>query len=340
MKNKLEKIKREATIKSENPTDNKKGTHWIIRIGLLIIIVLSLSLYFFYNNAAKYKGQVESLIVPTISEVSGKIIESEISLGQSVRKGDILAVIDNSNQTYEITQLELSLQKKKIALGDVSISQSGQASNAYLSARANYDSASIAADKASNDYANARNLYAEGAISNSDLEKAQVSAASASSMKSAALAQLNNTLSKTGQNASQIDVAILENQISQAKDNLAKYTLSAPCDGTIISKNYSAGSVVAPGYNIADIGSAAEMYVVFYVPETRVSKINYSDTIKIESNGKTVSGKVSYIDVKSQYTPKDLQTAANKSKTSFKVKARIPDDSNLKPGVDVLITLR
>lgn len=321
------------------PPKNRKKKPVIVGVFLLLAAIFTV-LYLTSANDSAYKGKVEPLILPTVSEVSGKIVESEVSLGQSVKKGDVIAVIDSTNQAYEISQLTLMLEKKKLALGDITVSQGGQASNAYLSAQANYNSASVAANKASLDYLDAKSLYAQGAISNSELSKAQVAASSATSLKSAALAQLNNTLSQTGQSTAQIDVALLENQINQAQDNLIKYTLTASGDGTVISQNYSKGSVVAPGYNIADIGSSAQKYVVFYVPESQVNDIEYNQPVKITYNGETLSGKIKYIDVKSQYTPKDLQTAANKSKVSFKVKALISGNTGIKPGIEVQITLQ
>ena len=232
-----------ASLNSENPKPKKNHKPVIIRVVLILIILCALFLYFVYSDNSSYKGEVESTIVPSIAEVSGKIIESDITLGQSVKKGDILAQIDSADLNYTLTQLQLNLQKKKLALGEVTVGQGGQATNAYLSAQANYNSASIAAGKASKDYVNAKALFTEGGISSSELEKLKVTLASATSLESAALAQLNNTLSQTGQSSAQIDIAILENQISQLNENLAKYTVIASCDGTILSKNYGKGSI-------------------------------------------------------------------------------------------------
>ena len=241
---------------------------------------------------------------------------------------------------YTLTQLELNLQKMKLALGEASLDKGGQASNAYAAAQASYKSASAAAQKALKDYENAKQLYAEGGISDSELEQARVFSASAAGMESVALAQLKNALSNAGQSNVEIDIAILESQIDQAKDTLAKYTLTAPCDGVIISKNYGEGSIVAPGYNICDLASFEEMYVVFYVSEHKIADIQYNDEIQVNANGEHIFCTVKFIDVKSQYTPKELQTSANKSKTNFKVKLLVPPDASLKPGMEATVILK
>ena len=339
MKNTLKQNGKAPSLNGESPKIRKNHKPMIIRGVLLLILLSAILLYYVNADNSAYKGEVESTIVPSIAEVSGKIIESDISLGQSVKKGDVLAQIDSTDLNYTLTQLQLNLQKKKLALGDVTMGQGGQASNAYLSAQANYNSAFAAAGKASKDYVNAKSLYAEGGIYSGELEKLKVILASATSLESSALAQLNNTLSQTGQSSAQIDIAILENQISQLMENLQKHTVIASCDGTILSKNYGKGSIVSAGYNISDIGSLDELYVIFYIPESKISDIKYNDSLNIEANGETVSCKVKYIDTKSQYTPRELQTAANKSKTNFKIKLLIPQSSSLKPGMEVNVFL-
>jgi HlyD family secretion protein len=82
------------------------------------------------------------------------------------------------------------------------------------------------------------------------------------------------------------------------------------------------------------------MYVVFYVPERKVVDMQYDDEIQVRVGGETFTCKIKYIDIKSQYTPRELQTSANKSKTSFKVKLLVPPDASLKPGMEVTVSLQ
>jgi HlyD family secretion protein len=79
--------------------------------------------------------------------------------------------------------------------------------------------------------------------------------------------------------------------------------------------------------------------VVFYLPEDKIGDVDYNSKIQLEYAGEKISGLIKFIDVKSEYTPRDLQTEANKSKTSFKVKALVPKQSALKPGLEVKVTL-
>ncbi|HZK87448.1 MAG TPA: biotin/lipoyl-binding protein, partial [Syntrophomonas sp.] len=61
-------------------------------------------------------GVVETSIYSHYSEVPGKIIELPVELGQEVKAGDLIAVLDNSDAKYSLEQLETTLTKKQAAL--------------------------------------------------------------------------------------------------------------------------------------------------------------------------------------------------------------------------------
>jgi len=60
--------------------------------------------------------------------------------------------------------------------------------------------------------------------------------------------------------------------------------------------------------------------------------IDYGQKVVIKRGEEEYRGTVSFIDMKAQYTPKDMQTAANKNKDSVKIKIRLPEDIPLKVG--------
>ena len=318
----------------------KKVPKIILIRGIVLLVLLSgAGYYYFTSHDSAYRGTIETTVFPVITEVSGVLLESPVNLGETVKKGDVIALIDDTTQQYALEQLNLSLEKRQLSLQEATLAAGGQASNAYLSAKASYDSASAAVAKAREDLADAQTLYDEGALSENELAKIRLGYTQAASMQSSTLSQLNNSLNASNETSIQIELKLLESQIRQAQENLEKFRITAPCDGTVISKNYNQGSLVAFGYNLADIGSSEEMYVVFYVPEDQIGTINYGDKVTISYEGEQISGKISYIDLRTQYTPKDLQTEANKSKTSFKVKALLPENTAIKPGLEVKVNL-
>ena len=235
-----------------------KGKKKIIIPILLLILIGGAIWYYVYGTNDDYHAEVEGEINTQISEVQGKIIEMDVTLGSQIKKGDIIAVIDKEDQEFAIKQLELS----KDALEE-----------------------SPAADT----------------------------------------------------DAGEIEIDKVNDQIKFEENRLKKFTVKAPCDGTVMSVNYKKGDMVSPGFEILSVSDDAEKYCVFYVPKEDIDKYSSGDEITMTSNDKDYVCIVTFIDVKSEYTPKDFQTTANKNKKSIKIKARLPKDCFVKPGSDATV---
>ena len=307
---------------------------------LILVVIVSVAVYFYGQNKQTYTGVIEATILSNTAEISGKILEMPVELGQHVSKGNIIAKLDDTDQKYAYEQLQLTLEKKKLALSELQIgSGSTQADNSVDIAQANYSSASSNSRKATQDYRNAQSLFDQGAISQDALDSAKVKADAASSTLASAKAQLDNAMNQYSASSTELDVRQTESQLAEMKDTLDKFTVKAASNGVIMSKSYVVGDMVAAGYNLADIATDDGKYFVFYLPIDYVNSIDYGQTLSIKANGESYDAVVKYIDVESEYTPKDMQTPANKNKESVKIKLLLPKDCPLKPGQEAEIHL-
>lgn len=306
----------------------------------ILIVIIALASYFYLKNDQNYTGVVEATILSNTSEVSGKILEMPIELGARVSKGDLIAKIDSTAQEYAYEQLQLTLDKKKIALADLNISASeSQAQNSISVAQSAYSSAVSSNQKAASDYKNAQALFNQGAVSQDALDLAKVNADSAANAVTSAKAQLDNARSSSSSESTRLDIAQTESQLKEMKEDLDKYAIKAVSDGVIMSKSYVLGDMVASGYNLADIAADEKKYFVFYLPIDYLDSIDYDQTYTVKKNGKSYQAIVKYIDVESEYTPKDMQTAANKNRESVKIKLLLPENCPLKPGQEADIEI-
>lgn len=290
-------------------------------------------------------GVVETSIYSHYSEVPGKIIELPVELGQEVKAGDLIAVLDNSDAKYSLEQLETTLTKKQAALTDLQTSIDPaairQAQNNVALAQKAYESSQILNKRDQQAYDRTQQLFNSGAISQTSRDEAQYQADLARIDLSAKQTQIDNarqslTLLQKGVTqakitAAQADIQQTQSQLRQLQANLAKYKITALSAGTVISKNFLPGSLVAAGANLVDIASSSEKYLVAYLPKGNLPSINYGQELTIKVGDKQYKGTVSFIDVKAQYTPKDMQTAANKNQESVKIKVRLAQDNPLKP---------
>lgn len=307
----------------------------LIVLAAAAVLVASISL----SGNNRYTGVVEATILPHISEVSGKLLELPVNLGTHVAKGDVIATIDKTDQEYRLNQLQLTLDQTRIALSEQESKNGSKAANSISVARANYNSALSANQKAALDYQHAQELYSQGAITKDVLNQSKVAADAASNGAVSAKAQLDNAASGTPADSTRLELEKLESQQEEMLQNLDKYTIKAASDGVIMSKSYLPGDMISPGYNLADLAADGENYFVFYLPVEKLYSMEYDQTYDVVSNGNIYQAVVKYIDIKSNYTPKDMQTPANKNRKSIKVKLLLPKACPLKPGQEAEVKL-
>jgi len=316
---------------------------------LIILLILVCGFFGFRlirGNDLVLRGEVEGTIYSQISEVPGRIIEMNIELGSPVKAGDIIAQLDSTDQKYLLEQLEINLERMQLMSEEGLIT----ARNSVTSAEASFRSAQASYNQARDDIEPLEKLWEAGGIARNELDRARLRLTLASDAMESARSQLQTarshlSLMQSGANSRTIalaeaDIKEIESRIRQMRETLEKYDIKASCGGTVISINYNLGSIVNAGFNIADISSDNQKYVVCYVPSGESGKLSYGQFVTIKNGKEEIQGEVRYIDVRSQYTPKDMQTSATKNKVSVKVRLLLPPESTLVPGNKVKVVIR
>lgn len=324
------------------------------------------------------KGDIQNNIISAVSTVPGKIIKMHKQQGEPVKKGDIIAVIDNTTQKYIVDQLQAVVNMKKAKLEELQtgtrpqqieqakaqVRAAKEQLNGVAIAQEAVNTAKITYDYVDSQYKKALTLYKEGALSKSDLDnaqfksdtaakqlssakyqleiaKAQLSAAKAN--HDAAKAQLNllqSGATKQAINAAQADLDQAVAQLNQARNTLNNCNIVALADGIIISKNYELGDVVNVGSNIADIAVANDLYVLSYIPTEYLAKVYYNQPLTVTTSAGVQTGKVIYIALKHEYTPKDKQSTDDGKRIATKIKIAIKDKKGiLKSGMPATVEI-
>ena len=149
------------------------------------------------------KGDIQNNIVSATTTISGKIIEMKKQQGETVKKGDIIAIIDNTNQKYVVDQLQAVVNMKKAKLEELQVGtrpeqieqaeaqvraakaqldllnsgnrseQIEQAKNEVSIAEDSVNSTQTTYDYVNNQYNNTSQLYESDAVSKSTLDDAK-----------------------------------------------------------------------------------------------------------------------------------------------------------------------
>jgi len=322
-----------------------------IIIGVLIVVCIAIFLVSRLSNKHEegvivLSGNVEATEANIGFKLSGKVGELLVNEGYKVKKGDILARLDNAELASIVTQNRASLQEALTRLAEL---RAGSRTQEIEQARANVSSAEAELIKAKKDYERTENLYRNDALSAQQMDAAKRTYDVAVSQHKKAL----ETLSLVREGPRKEEITAAENRVQQARaalaaseERLKDTTIYAPFSGVILRKNIELGEIVAPGIPLYTIGDLENPWIKVYVKEDKLGHVKLGQKAKITTDsypGKTYEGTVTFISSEAEFTPKYVQTQEERVKLVFGVKVMLKNiNDELKPGMpaDVKISLR
>ncbi|MBR2068552.1 MAG: HlyD family secretion protein [Candidatus Gastranaerophilales bacterium] len=213
----------------QETTEVKQKKRKIIIPALIIVIVIA-GLYLFHEShyQSTDDAYVEADIIQVTPKVSGHITESYIQDNMEVKKGDLVAKIDD----------EVYLEKYNQARANYEHALLNQ-----KNARANLNASDSEVKLAKTDLERYKNLYAQGAVSKQVLDKAQTQYDAVLANHTRAQEQIFSN----GKNVADADLKSLEAAMNQAKLNLEYTRVIAPNSGTVTNRRIEKGSYVSVG---------------------------------------------------------------------------------------------
>lgn len=241
------------------------------------------------------------------AKTSGSIAEVLVKAGQTVKKGDLLARIDNPAVSFE-------LKRGKADYGAASAQASKDAPQiTALRAERRAHEAELTTVQA--EYARTKSLVDSGSVAPTDLERiaakvAQVEAQiAANDAKQRAL--------RIDLNAGAVRAAVA---VDSLEARVADTEVRSPMDGVILAKNIEVGEVVTLNQTLFKIGDTKNLILEVSVDEADVGRVRDGDKGSVAAvslyafNPKIFSGRVF-----------DIGPDADRSRKSFLAKIRLDE---------------
>jgi HlyD family secretion protein len=134
----------------------------------------------------------------------------------------------------------------------------------------------------------------------------------------------------------------LEAQAKLLKRQIADATITAPSAGTVSVKYFEAGEMEPLGAPVVEIIDLQKMWTKVYVSELLLPKIKIGQPAKIRIDGseQTLSGNVSWVSPRAEFTPKNILTEESRTSLVYAVKVEVENPERiLKHGMPVEIAL-
>jgi HlyD family secretion protein len=157
--------------------------------------------------------------------------------------------------------------------------------------------------------------HAQGAAASVTAAQAQVAATQAATKAS----QAQVVGASSGVDAAEATVARVEADIKDSQ-------LVSPRDGRVQYRVAQPGEVLPAGGKVLNMVDLSDVYMTFFLPETAVGNLALGSEVHIILDAApqyVIPAKVSYVSSTAQFTPKTVETASERQKLMFRVKARI-----------------
>jgi HlyD family secretion protein len=138
--------------------------------------------------------------------------------------------------------------------------------------------------------------------------------------------------------AARARVAAADAQIATLEKAIADATVTAPVTGVVTEKLADAGELAQAGAPIVVIMDLDHAWANVYVDEPIVPRLRLGQpaTLFTDAGGGGISGAVSYISQKAEFTPRNVQTADERAKLVYRVKVSVDNRNGvLKAGMPV-----
>lgn len=299
-------------------TKRKKLLSILTVILIIIAIVYAIYHLMFGQTVSTDNAYVGAETAEITSMVGGQVAEVKVSDTQSVKKGDVLAVIDHRDAQIAVAEAKAALTKAKRQYTQSSANSSSLSSQILISvddinsAKAQVAQSEVALKQAQQEFSRRQELNATGAISKEeftqsqsalDNAKANVDVAKASlaqneSKRKAAQSNLdaNEALIHGTSQISTPDVLVAQAKLDAALLDLQRTEITAPLDGVVARRSVQVGQRVAPGSILMRIVPLQHLYVDANFKESQLEKVRVGQTVTLTSDlyGKKVEyhGKV------------------------------------------------
>lgn len=259
-------------------------------------------------NRLEVSGTVEIRDILVSPLAAGRVTRLLKDEGDSVRRGDTIAVLEQPGLSALIGQRRAQAQAAQQRTAEV--------------AAARADST-----RAANDLARAVTLLGQGIVSAQQYDALVTAAAGASARLQAVRAA-----------ASESRAAVQGLAATEAiRDELV---LLAPADGVILTRYLEPGEAAGIGTPVVSLGIVSQPWIRAYVGELYIARLKLGQTVTIHADGlpAPVTGRIVDIATRAEFTPRAALTERERADLVFAIKVEFDDPAGrLKAGLPVTL---
>ncbi|MCE9564315.1 MAG: HlyD family efflux transporter periplasmic adaptor subunit [Planctomycetes bacterium] len=282
------------------------------------------------DGFAGSNGRIEAVEIDIAAKTPGRLKEVLVDEGDFVAVGQILARMDTEVLAAQLREAQADLRRAKSAVDSAasSVTQREREKSAGESLVAQREAE---LDGAKRNRARAEDASAKGVGSAEALDAARVqffSADAAVKVAKANVAASDAAITTAKSQVIQAEAAVdaAKSRIERLQAEIEDCTLKAPRDGRVQYRVAQPGEVLTAGGKVLNMVDLADVYMTFFLPTAEAGRVRMGTDVHLVLDASpqfVLPARVTYVADVAQFTPKTVETAQEREKLVFRIKARI-----------------
>ncbi|HBR1514881.1 TPA: secretion protein HlyD [Klebsiella quasipneumoniae subsp. quasipneumoniae] len=318
-------------------------------VVILLIVILLAALgggWWWYQSSRQQPltlyGNVDIRTVNMSFRVGGRLASLTVDEGDSIRAGQTLGELDRAPYENALLQAQANVST---AQAQYDLMMAGYRSEEIAQAAAAVNQAQAAYDYAQNFYQRQLGLRASSAISANDLENARSSRDQAqATLKSAQDKLRQYRAGNRPQEIAQAKASLEQAQaaLAQTKLDLHDTVLTAPSDGTLMTRAVEPGTMLNAGGTVLTLSLTHPVWVRAYVDEKNLGQAQPGQAVLLYTDSrpdKPYHGKIGFVSPSAEFTPKTVETPDLRTDLVYRLRIVVTDaDGALRQGMPVTVS--
>jgi HlyD family secretion protein len=304
------------------------------------------------TDRLRVSGHVEATETRLAPEIGGRILTVSVKEGDRVQPGQTVLTLDTRDVQLAIDRVKA---EQAAAESQLRLVQAGsrvedirQAQSQVETARAEVSAARSELQASEQDLERFETLLKnnsgsqkqrDDALTRRNVARDRVASAE-SRVRTAeeVVAKLRAGARREEVDAARARVATVTAQIAPLQKSLGDATLVSPVAGLVTEKLVEVGEMIAPRAPAVVLVDLDHAWADVFVPEPIIPqlKIGQAATVFTDGGGNGIAGTITYISPKAEFTPRNVQTAEERSKLVYRVRISVDNkDGVLKQGMPI-----
>jgi HlyD family secretion protein len=313
---------------------------WLLRLGIVAVVAGAAFPAWQYlrphglpDGFAGGNGRIEATEIDVATKTAGRVREILVREGDFVRAGQVLARMDTNVLEAQRREAEAQLAQARIGIETAkSVVRQREAERA--AAEAEIAQREAERDAAQRRLARSADLAPRGAVPEQRLDDDRAQFEAAKAAVSAAQAQLAAADAAVSSARSQVidaeaAVEAAEATIQRIQADIDDSELRSPRDGRVQYRVAEPGEVLDAGGVVLNMVDLGDVYMTFFLPTREAGRVAFGAEVRLVLDAVpqyAIPARATFVADVAQFTPKSVETAEERQKLMFRIRAQIDPD--------------